>query len=111
MGYYNTRLALWEPLIEPVEKKVGDSMTFEPWELKLELSMNEPDDGLNFTSPTSERGDEVSFKVCINILYWFDHLGGSTNKPTSGYEYWRHLWKITGTNSNKNLSGSFNKFG
>jgi len=68
MGYYNTRLALWEPLIEPVEKKVGDSLTFEPWELKLELSMNEPDEGLNFTSPTSERGDEASFSVYISFF-------------------------------------------
>lgn len=71
MGYYNTRLALWEPLIEPVEKKVGDSLTFEPWELKLELSMNEPDEGLNFTSPTSERGDEVSFSVYISFFCLF----------------------------------------
>lgn len=61
MGYYNSRLALWEPLIEPVQKNYGNKLTFEPWELKLELSMNEPDDPLNFTSPTSERGDEVTY--------------------------------------------------
>ncbi|XP_066252738.1 intermembrane lipid transfer protein Vps13 isoform X1 [Euwallacea similis] len=59
MGYYNSRLALWEPLIEPVEKRQGERSIFEPWELKLELSMNEPDDTLNFTSPISEKGEEV----------------------------------------------------
>ncbi|CAG9772493.1 unnamed protein product [Ceutorhynchus assimilis] len=59
MGYYNSRLALWEPLIEPVERKVNDKLVFQPWELRCELSMNEPDDPLNFASPISERGDEV----------------------------------------------------
>ncbi|KAL1509353.1 hypothetical protein ABEB36_004107 [Hypothenemus hampei] len=58
MGYYNTRLALWEPLIEPVEKRQGDKLVFEPWELRLELSMNEADDSLNFTSPLSDKGDD-----------------------------------------------------
>lgn len=59
MGYYNSRLALWEPLIEPVERKRNGKLTFEPWELKLELSMNEPDDSLNFSSPTSEEQVEI----------------------------------------------------
>ncbi|KAH1006005.1 hypothetical protein HUJ04_006891 [Dendroctonus ponderosae] len=57
MGYYNSRLALWEPLIEPVERKQGEYLAFEPWDLKLELSMNEPDDPLNFSSPLSEAGE------------------------------------------------------
>lgn len=38
MGYYNSRLALWEPLIEPVE--VIDEkglMDFVPWEIKMEV--------------------------------------------------------------------------
>ncbi|XP_050293110.1 intermembrane lipid transfer protein Vps13 isoform X2 [Anthonomus grandis grandis] len=58
MGYYNSRLALWEPLIEPVENRRGDKLSFEPWELRLEMSMNEPDDSLNLTSPITERGEE-----------------------------------------------------
>lgn len=39
MGYYNSRLALWEPLIEPVE--IADEKgkrDFVPWELKLEVT-------------------------------------------------------------------------
>ncbi|KAF7282566.1 hypothetical protein GWI33_002356 [Rhynchophorus ferrugineus] len=59
MGYYNSRLALWEPLIEPVERRIGEKVNFEPWELKLELSMNEQDDALSFASPVSEKADDI----------------------------------------------------
>lgn len=44
MAYYNSRLALWEPLIEPVQIKSGKEMTYKPWELKLDVSMAEPED-------------------------------------------------------------------
>lgn len=37
MGYYNSRLALWEPLIEPVEVEKDGKVQFVPWELKLEV--------------------------------------------------------------------------
>lgn len=59
MGYYNSRLAMWEPLIEPVEiinnnKKAQPN--FQPWELKIELSKNDQEDQ-NITSPLSESSD------------------------------------------------------
>lgn len=38
MGYYNSRLALWEPLIEPVEILSEGVNKQVPWELKLEVS-------------------------------------------------------------------------
>lgn len=39
MGYYNSRLALWEPLIEPVEIINEKGLTdFAPWEIKLEVN-------------------------------------------------------------------------
>lgn len=38
VGYYNSRLAMWEPLIEPVEVIEGNKSTYVPWELKLEVS-------------------------------------------------------------------------
>lgn len=37
MGYYNNRLALWEPLIEPVQITKDKKITYKPWELKLEV--------------------------------------------------------------------------
>lgn len=37
MAYYNNRLALWEPLIEPIQIGKGNEVTFKPWELKLEV--------------------------------------------------------------------------
>lgn len=69
MGYYNSRLALWEPLIEPIERKQGDNLAFEPWDVRLELSMNEPDDPLNFSSPLSEAGE-----VSLNIVGAFGNI-------------------------------------
>ncbi|XP_018574731.1 vacuolar protein sorting-associated protein 13 isoform X2 [Anoplophora glabripennis] len=57
MGYYNSSLALWEPLIEPVEVEEDGKMHFVPWELKVELSMGEQDDTLNATSPTTSESD------------------------------------------------------
>lgn len=38
MGYYNSQLALWEPLIEKVEVTQNNKTTYIPWELKLEVS-------------------------------------------------------------------------
>lgn len=38
MGYYNSSLALWEPLIEPVEVVAENVVTYHPWELKLDVS-------------------------------------------------------------------------
>lgn len=37
VGTYNSRLALWEPLIEPVEVVKDNVSTYLPWELKLEV--------------------------------------------------------------------------
>ncbi|KAF5306759.1 hypothetical protein FQA39_LY01517 [Lamprigera yunnana] len=41
MGYYNSTLAVWEPLIETVEVMHDNKLTYEPWILKLEVMMNE----------------------------------------------------------------------
>ncbi|CAH1965913.1 unnamed protein product [Acanthoscelides obtectus] len=60
MGYYNSRLALWEPLIEPVENVCGNTnrQVITPWELKLEVSMNqEQDDNMSSMSPTDSEAD------------------------------------------------------
>lgn len=36
VAYYNSRLALWEPLVEPVEGvKAGEIV---PWQLQLQVS-------------------------------------------------------------------------
>lgn len=41
MWYYNSRLALWEPLIEPVESHNGSQVVHVPWELKMEVEFND----------------------------------------------------------------------
>nr|CAI5824993.1 unnamed protein product [Callosobruchus analis] len=57
MGYYNSRLALWEPLIEPVDN-VCETTYKQPWELRLEVSMNqEQDDTMSSMSPTDSEAD------------------------------------------------------
>ncbi|KAJ8953002.1 hypothetical protein NQ318_015363 [Aromia moschata] len=67
MGYYNSRLALWEPLIEPVEIIKDDKLFYAPWELKLELSMTEQEDPLGIGSPGSEAGGDNQAQPVMNI--------------------------------------------
>lgn len=38
MDYYNSELALWEPLIESVEVTKNNKSDYVPWELKLEVT-------------------------------------------------------------------------
>jgi len=40
ISYYNNFLALWEPLIEPVEVMKYNKYKHIPWELKMEVSIN-----------------------------------------------------------------------
>lgn len=37
MAYYNSRLALWEPLIEPIEGIKNGKRVSTPWELKTKV--------------------------------------------------------------------------
>lgn len=49
MAYYNSVLAVWEPLIEPNERIKSNGLTeYGPWELNLNMSIEkngEEDDG------------------------------------------------------------------
>jgi hypothetical protein len=41
MSYFNSTLALWEPLIEPVEKEATSGLfEFLPWELNFDLKVD-----------------------------------------------------------------------
>jgi hypothetical protein len=39
MAYYNSQLALWEPLIETVEQVKDDRLMHCPWELRADVSL------------------------------------------------------------------------
>lgn len=39
MAYYNSRLALWEPLIEPLETIKDGKRSSTPWELKTKVKL------------------------------------------------------------------------
>ncbi|XP_023247319.1 vacuolar protein sorting-associated protein 13 [Copidosoma floridanum] len=41
MAYYNSRLALWEPLIEPMEAIENGKRISTPWELKTKIQFND----------------------------------------------------------------------
>ncbi|KAL0119958.1 hypothetical protein PUN28_007968 [Cardiocondyla obscurior] len=41
MSYYNSRLALWEPLIEPIENSDNGKRVSTPWELKTKIQFND----------------------------------------------------------------------
>ncbi|KAF6206535.1 hypothetical protein GE061_017769 [Apolygus lucorum] len=68
MSYYNHRLALWEPVLEPVEAKDADGReVFTPWELLLQLETLK-DISLDDTieSPSGETA-EVHYVKKINL--------------------------------------------
>ncbi|KAL1140359.1 hypothetical protein AAG570_000291 [Ranatra chinensis] len=44
VAYYNNTLALWEPLIEPVETTKGGKTSLLPWELSLQVETSPPVD-------------------------------------------------------------------
>ncbi|XP_076294775.1 vacuolar protein sorting 13C isoform X2 [Lasioglossum baleicum] len=73
MAYYNSRLALWEPLIEPVEGIKNGKRVSTPWELKTKVQFNEvaiDSRGASVASPTSENEQDEwhqTAKMSIDI--------------------------------------------
>ncbi|XP_020292498.1 vacuolar protein sorting-associated protein 13C isoform X2 [Pseudomyrmex gracilis] len=57
MAYYNSRLALWEPLIEPIESYENNKRVSTPWELRTKVQFNDvllDSRGASAVSPTSD---------------------------------------------------------
>lgn len=75
MHYYNDEIALWEPMIEPVEiesESSGDKRVFHPWELKFELQMNNYEivdtyEGVDSPSPSEDEEFKVTPKISIEV--------------------------------------------
>ncbi|CAL1678436.1 unnamed protein product [Lasius platythorax] len=74
MAYYNSRLALWEPLIEPIEGSDNGKRVSTPWELKTKVQFNDillDSRGASAVSPTSDSEPEElpsqSTKMSIDI--------------------------------------------
>lgn len=75
-SYYNNVLALWEPLIEPVEMESPLGLTeYHPWELMFELSVDKHLDDPEKEEPTtiikikSEQTLELLVtKTCLDVL-------------------------------------------
>lgn len=62
MGYYNSKLALWEPLIEP---EVVNNKHI-PWELKLGVTMNKEStngDSISVLSPTDSESEKSEIEL------------------------------------------------
>lgn len=62
MNYYNSRLALWEPLIEPVEVTKENVTYWAPWELKLDVSMNDREEA---TTPTDTDSVDLAMQQAV----------------------------------------------
>lgn len=61
MAYYNSRLALWEPLIEPMEGIQNGKRVSSPWELKTKVQFNDltvSSRGASAVSPSIESEHE-----------------------------------------------------
>ncbi|KRT85331.1 hypothetical protein AMK59_1583, partial [Oryctes borbonicus] len=77
MGYYNSVLAVWEPLIEPVEENKDSIIEYKPWELRVEVTMNNVEEDLPVISPVAEGDGEdivmpqprmcIEFSSCSNL--------------------------------------------
>ncbi|XP_011874480.1 PREDICTED: vacuolar protein sorting-associated protein 13C isoform X2 [Vollenhovia emeryi] len=73
MAYYNSRLALWEPLIEPIESSDNGKRASTPWELKTKIQFNDitlDSRGASAISPISESEPEElhqSTKMSIDV--------------------------------------------
>ena len=85
MSYYNNVLALWEPLIEPVEMDSSLGLSeYNPWEMMFELSVDKHQDDPEKEEPTtfvkvrSEQTLELLVtKTCLDVL---QTLGNSFSK-------------------------------
>lgn len=67
MGYYNSHLALWEPLVEPVEIIKDKVSTYVPWELKFEMAVSEKDTDLSASSPVEEQPEAHATNTSITM--------------------------------------------
>lgn len=76
MSYYNNTLALWEPLIEPVEIEGSSGlMEYAPWELNFSLNVDKHLDDPNQDEPTTcikiksnETLEMTVTKTCLDVL-------------------------------------------
>lgn len=85
MSYYNNVLALWEPLIEPVEcESLLGLSEYNPWEMMFELSVDkhlddpEKEEPTTFIKVKSEQTLELLItKTCLDVI---KTLGNSFSK-------------------------------
>jgi vacuolar protein sorting-associated protein 13A/C len=76
MSYYNNVIALWEPLIEPVETEMSNGLAdYYPWELQFSLEVDKHHDSPDREEPTtiikvlSEQTLELLVtKTCVDVL-------------------------------------------
>ncbi|XP_063230011.1 intermembrane lipid transfer protein Vps13 isoform X2 [Bacillus rossius redtenbacheri] len=61
-AYYNSTLAMWEPLVEPVEEMHDGCVVHSPWELRAVVRMNKQEPVLSPMSPVNEEVEEVVHK-------------------------------------------------
>lgn len=70
MGYYNNELAIWEPLIEPVES-IGErgDVKLLPWSLKIDVQMQNTDLDTtdNSLSPDEQEEIKINSKMVVNV--------------------------------------------
>lgn len=77
MAYYNSTLAVWEPLIEPNEREKSNGLTeYEPWELNFNLKIEKPvENSITDNEPktkivisSSDTLEMSVTKTCLDVL-------------------------------------------
>lgn len=75
MSYYNNVMALWEPLIEPVETDSYSIAEYYPWELQFSLDVDKHHESPDREEPTSiikikseQTLELIVTKTCVEVL-------------------------------------------
>lgn len=67
LAYYNSCLALWEPLVEPVEAGKSGNSKQVPWELQLQVETNDPSAQEEVDNETIETIATAKPKMVVSI--------------------------------------------
>lgn len=90
MAYYNSMLAVWEPLIEPNEREKSDGLTeYQPWELNFNLkiekaaesSVTENEPKTKVTISSSDTLEMSMTKTCLDVLQDLGQAFSDAIKP------------------------------
>lgn len=94
MAYFNNHIAIWEPMIEPVEKELSNGdIEYEQWQLNFSLEMETNKDDTQLCEPTTKIAItsteilELTFtETSIDVLQNLSNAFSEAIKPSKIYK-------------------------